>query len=303
MRRAGITIALLLATAAVAGCTGSTDPSATSPTSSAVSGGPSDGSSSRGADPSTSGEAPLSTTQAQTALDDAIAAIDDEGSIGFTSQGENVIDGEVNKISGSGAWTKNPLAWTTTTTYDGPAGSAVYPFGDETIEVIYQESTPRGAYVRIGLADGQSGVERWYLWRSNSGAPPPDGVTKANISTPRDLRILNQITATAASTLGDTLTVNGTIPSSSALNALDLTQHLGGLGFATNLEDGTAGVLVTIGADGLPQTLEFAGPNISLPGVGLPDYVAEELAGARYLVEYGDADLDRRIRAPAQVVG
>ena len=35
-------------------------------------------------------------------------------------------------------------------------------------------------------------------------------------------------------------------------------------------------------------------------GVGLPDYVAQELAGARYLVEYGDAELEGPIKAPAK---
>ena len=130
-----------------------------------------------------------------------------------------------------------------------------------------------------------------------------DGVTKKDITTPPDLRMLLQTDASAGSVLGDTLTISGTLPTSSALAVLDLTDHLGGLGFANRFEDSTTRVLVTIGADGLPQTLEFAGTNISLPGVGLPDYVAQELAGARYFVEYGDAKLDGPIKAPAKALG
>jgi hypothetical protein len=145
-------------------------------------------------------------------------------------------------------------------------------------------------------------VQRWALWRPSPDFPLPDGATQADIGTPRDLRILDQTTATAGTTLGNTVTVSGTIPSSTALDVLDLTSHLGGLGFANRFADSTTRVLVTIGADGLPQTLEFAGTNISLPGVGLPDYVAEELAGARYFVEYGDAKLDGPIKAPPKAL-
>jgi hypothetical protein len=215
-----------------------------------------------------------------------------------------VIDDKITKISGSGAWTRQPLAWTTTTTIDRPKVIINSASVDvEIIDQIYLGSTPRGVYVRSAFPDLQRpAVQRWALWRPSPDFPLPDGATQADIGTPRDLRFLHQINATAVSALGDTVTVSGTIPSSTALNALDLTDHLGGLGFANRFEDSTTRVLVTIGADGLPQTLEFAGTNISLPGVGLPDYVAEELTGARYFVEYGDADLNGPIKAPAKFI-
>ncbi len=137
-------------------------------------------------------------------------------------------------------------------------------------------------------------------WMQIPGYGVREGVTSEDIRTPLDLRMLLQTEASAGSALGDTITISGTIPTSSALNTLDLTSHLGDLGFANRFEDSTTRVLVTIGADGLPQTLEFAGTNISLAGVGLPDYVVEELSQARYFVEYGDANLDGPIKVPAK---
>ncbi len=305
MRRHGLAVLLLLTAIAVAGCTDSTDPAATSPTSSPLSGSPTAGSSSGGVDPSSSGDtgggdASLSQDEAQAALDDAIAAIDKEGSIGFESQGENVIDDKITKITRSGAWTKKPLVWTTTTTFDRPKGRTIDSPGDQTIELIYVGSTPEGPYVNTSYLNlpGSSQLPPWVLV---PGYGVREGVTKKDLRTPPDLRMLLQTEASTGSALGDTLTISGTIQTSSALDVLDLTSHLGGLGFANRFEDSTTRVLVTIGADGLPQTLEFAGTNISLPGVGLPDYVAEELAGARYFVEYGDAELHGPIKVPAKV--
>ncbi len=295
MRRHGLAVPLLLIAIAASGCTDSAEPAV--------------GESSENVDPSSSGEpvgggTALTQAEAQAALADAIAEIDKHGSIGFTSQGENVIDDKITKITSSGAWTKNPLAWTTTTRYDRPKGLTFDFSLAKTTELIYVESTPRGVYVRRAFPDPQghlpATVQRWALWRPSPDFPLPDGATQADIGTPRDLRILDQTTATAGTTLGNTVTVSGTIPSSTALDVLDLTSHLGGLGFANRFADSTTRVLVTIGADGLPQTLEFAGTNISLPGVGLPDYVAEELAGARYLVEYGDAKLKGPIKVPVK---
>jgi len=298
---------LLLTAIAVAGCTDSTQPAATSPTSSPLTGSPTAGSSSGGVDPSASGvpadgNASLTQTEAQSALDDALAAIDQQGSIGFTSQGENVIDDKTTKISSSGAWTKKPLAWTSTTTFDRPKVIINSVSVDvEIIDQIYLGSTPAGPYVKTTYPDLQTKSQVSPLTQI-PGYGVRNGVTKEDIRTPLDLLMLLQTEASAGSVLGDTTTISGTIPTSSALNALDLTDHLGGLGFANRFEDSTTRVLVTIGADGLPQTLEFAGTNISLPGVGLPDYVAEELASARYFVEYGDAKLDGPIKVPAKAL-
>lgn len=83
--------------------------------------------------------------------------------------------------------------------------------------------------------------------------------------------------ASAAVEVGDTLAITGTIPTSWELGALDLTQHMGELGFLNRFEGTSTRVLVTVGADGLPQTLEFAGTGIGRPEVDLPDYVIEEL--------------------------
>ncbi|MCZ3388657.1 MAG: hypothetical protein LH645_05935 [Actinomycetia bacterium] len=303
----------LLATFAIsmAGCTNSKESSESAPASSSPSGAVTTSRPSDDVDPTPSGEptggaAALTQAVAQAALDDALAAVDNEGSISFTSQGENVIDDDVTKISGSGAWTRKPLAWATTTTIDRPKSAVATGNGvDQTTELIYVESTPTGPYVRTTFAavkkigfTGSNG--RW--WMRVPGYGVGDGVTWKDISTPLDLRMLVQTDASAGSAIGDTLTISGTIPSSSALVALDLTDHLGGLGFANRFEDSSTRVLVTIGADGLPQTLQFTGTNISLPGVGLPEYVAKELAGARYLVEYGDANLKGPIKAPDQSV-
>jgi hypothetical protein len=297
----------LLTAIAIAGCTNSTEPAATSPTSSPTSGDSAAGEPSQDVDPSSSvgqggSDSALTEAEAQAALDEALAAVDREGSIGFTSRGENVINDQVTTISGSGAWTRKPLAWTTTTTIDRPKviiNSVSVDVG--IIDQIYVESTPSGPYVRITNPDLKKAGLVDPTWMK--GIPAygvGDGVTKKDITTPPDLRMLFQTEASAGSALADTLTITGTIPSSSALDVLDLTGHLGGLGFANRFDDSTTRVLLTIGADGLPQTLEFAGTNISLPGVGLPDYVAEELAVARYFVEYGEANLDGPIKAPAK---
>jgi len=289
MRRHRMAGLLLLTAIAIAGCTDSTEPAATSPTSSPSSAEP-DG-----------GDSSLTQVEAQAALGDALAAIDTQGSIGFSSRGENVINDEVTKISGSGAWTRRPVAWTTTTTFDRPKVIINSVSVDvEIIDQIYLGSTPAGPYVNITYPDLP---KRWQPipWIQVPGYGVREGVTREDIRTPLDLRMLLQTEASTGSALGDTLTISGTIPTSSALDVLDLTSHLGGLGFANRFEDSTTRVLVTIGADGLPQTLEFAGTNISLPGVGLPDYVAEELAGARYFVEYGDAKLKGPIKVPAKV--
>lgn len=302
-------IALLAAFGiSLAGCTDSTEPAATSPSRSPTFGDSATGEPSTDVDPPSpvgqeGSDSSLTESEAQAALDEALAAVDKEGSIGFTSRGENVIDGEVTKIAGSGAWTRKPLAWTTTTTMPRPKviiGSVAVDV--VIIDQIYVESTPRGPYVRTTFPDlKKAKYADWFAsWTTLPAYGVGDGVTKKDITTPPDLRLLVQTDVSAGSVVGDTVAVSGTIASSSALELLDLTDHLGGLGFANRFEDSTTGVLVTIGADGLPQTLEFAGTNISLPGVGLPDYVAEELAGARYLVEYGEADLDGPIKAPVK---
>lgn len=288
----------------VAACTESTGPVATSPTSSSSSGGPTAGESPGPVDPASSGnpdggDTSLTQAEAKAALDEAIAAIDKQGSIGFTSRGENVINDEVTKISGSGAWTKNPLAWSTTTTYDRPDGRNVLTSPDQTTELIYVESTPEGPYVKDTYPDLPP---RWQtdVWILIPGYGVREGVTKKDVSTPPDVRMLVETDASAGSVLGvsDTITISGTFPTPWALDALDLTEHVSDLGLANRFEDSTTRVLVIIGADGLPQTLQFTGTGIGRPEEGLPDYVVEELAGARYLVEYGDAKLDGPIKAP-----
>lgn len=309
MRRHGLAVPLLLIAIAASGCTDSTEPAGTSPTSNPLSAEPTAGESSVSVGPSSSSETDgrgtaLTQAEAQAALDDALAAVDKEGSIGFTSRGQNVIDHGVTTISSSGAWTRTPLAWTTTITYDRPKSTQADPLQYyKSVELIYVNSAARSPYVRLTFAPAE--ISPWLPLSGYAGALLPvyaagGGTSKKDVTTPPAFRLLTRTEASAGSSLGDTLTISGTIPSSTALDVLELTDHLGGLGFANRFEDSTTRVLVTIGADGLPQTLEFAGTNISLPGVGLPDYVAEELAGARYFVEYGDAKLKAPIKVPVK---
>ncbi|MGB2838821.1 MAG: hypothetical protein WBC76_03240, partial [Actinomycetes bacterium] len=105
----------------VASCTGS--PGASAPASEAsaseLSASPSSsvgsGSPSASSDPSTDPSA----ADAQALLDDAVAAMLRQDSVGFTSDAQNVIYGDVTRTTATGVWTRKPLAWRTTTKYDG----------------------------------------------------------------------------------------------------------------------------------------------------------------------------------------
>lgn len=235
----------------------------------------------------------LTPVAARLALDDALDAFAAQESVRFTSRAENVIDDDVTKITGSGVWTSNPLAWKSTITYDSPRSAQDLSSGERKMDLIYLGSRPLSVYSRAtyqGLPP--------FGWGVMPGLGVREGVTRADLTTPPSMTMLRLTEASAAVEVGDTLAISGSIPTSWALSALDLDGHLGDLGFLNRFDESTTRVLVTVGPAGLPQTLEFTGTNIGSAEADLPDYVAAELGGARYFAEYGTATLDGPIKAP-----
>jgi hypothetical protein len=279
----------------VASCTGS--PEASAPASDASTSEPSTSPSSSvgSGNPSTVGNPTTdpSAAEAQTILDDAVAAMLRQDSVGFTSDAQNVIYGDVTRTTATGVWTRKPLAWRATTKYDGLIAGTTLIGGDATVDWIYVSSQPRRVWYRFTPKGEKPGI-----WLAPPGYGVRPGVSRDALTTPPAIYLVRRAKATAASFNGDTVAIAGTIPTPAALFELGLQGHMNDLGYAERLSKSRTRVLVTIGADGLPANLEFTGGGIQVADLDLPDYVVEEFAGARYLAEYGKANLKGPIKAP-----
>lgn len=294
---AGTIAGLLL----LAGCTdgtnatGATEPTGAVPSQTS----PSTSVSGTAVDPSVSGtpsdkSSDSSTTDAQLIMDQALDALFSQDSVGFTSDSTATMNGETTSVSSAGAWTRKPLAWTTTMVIDRPQSPSPTWFdGDMTLELVYVQSTPRLVYSRYT----PKGRKPWDWVPPPGYAVGPD-ITRKDVTTPPEVRILTQVTASGATASGQGVVISGTVPTQSALDQFSLTDHVNGLGFGQRLSKSATRVLVTIGADGLPASLEVSGAGIGVAGLDLPDYLLEDFATARLLTEYGDADLRRPIKKP-----
>jgi hypothetical protein len=286
----------------VASCTGSPEASApasdasTSELSASASSDVGSGSPSASGDPSTDPSA----AEAQTILDDAVAAMLRKDAVGFTSDAQNVVDGEETRISSTGTWTSKPLAWQIKTTFDRPKGPGTMWFtGDATVDWIYVSSQPRRVWYRFTPKKGQK-AGTWVAAPADepNGYGVRPGVSRDALTTPPAIDLVRRVKAAGASLNGDTVAIAGTIPTPAALFELGLQGHMNDLGYAERLSKSRTRVLVTIGADGLPANLEFSGDGIQVADLDLPDYVLEEFAGGHYLAEYGKATLKGPIKAP-----
>ncbi|HUV48313.1 MAG TPA: hypothetical protein VMX11_04995 [Actinomycetes bacterium] len=279
----------------VASCTGSPEAPApasdasTSEPSASASVSPGSGSPSASSDPSTDPSA----ADTQAILDVAVAAMLRQDSVGFTSDAQNNIYGDATRTTATGVWTRKPLAWRTTTKYDGLIAGTMLIGGDATVDWIYVSSQPRRVSYRFTPKGEKPGT--WTRPPTFSAQPV---VSRVALTTPPAIDLVRRVEATGASLNGDTVAIAGTIPTPAALFELGLQGHMNDLGYAERLSKSRTRVLVTIGADGLPANLEFAGDGIQVADLDLPDFVLEEFAGGRYLAEYGKADLKGPIRAP-----
>lgn len=300
------TACVVVAVLLVSGCTGFSESAAPSDPSSA--GSPvSAPSGSTAGNPSASttlqGEsAEVSEEEAQVLLDQAVDAMLQQDSGGYASDTVSVIDGESTSVDEVGAWTRKPLAWSIRAAYDRPKlPHSTWLDGDVTMDVIYLQSSPRRVYYRSEYQDMEP--IPWVLllasevrqWRSH----PRLG---QDLTTPGGVGLLTEVEATAATTSGQSVAIAGTIPTPQALEALLLTLRVGDLGFTARLAESTTRVLVTIGADGLPASLEFTGAGIGVTGLELPDYLLEEFARARFFAEYGETDRKGPIKEPKTTV-
>ncbi len=225
-----------------------------------------------------------------------------EDAIAFTSDAQNVVDGEATRISSTGTWTRKPLAWQITTTFDRPEGPATTWFtGDATVDWLHVSSQPRRVWYRFTPKRGQKAG----TWVAGSGYQPffgvRPGVSRAALTTPPAIDLVRRARATGASFTGDTVSIAATVATPVAVFELGLRDHLADLGYTERLSKSRTRLLVTIGADGLPANLKFTGPGIQVADLDLSDYVIEELAGARYFAEYGKSTLKGPINAPKPI--
>jgi hypothetical protein len=234
-----------------------------------------------------------SVAEAQTILDDAVTAMLRQNSVGFTSDAQNVIYGDATRTTATGVWTRKPLAWRATTKYNGLIAGTSLIGGDATVDWIYVSSQPRRVWYRYTPKGEKPGT-----WIAPPGYGVRPGVSRDALTTPPAIDLVRQTKATAASFNGDTVAIAGTVPTPAALFELGLQGHMNDLGYTEHLSKSRTRVLLTIGADGLPANLTFAGDRIQVADLDLPDYVLEEFAGARYVAEYGKATLKGPIKAP-----
>lgn len=231
-------------------------------------------------------------------MDQATDAMFRQDSIGFTASSTTAIDGEITTIEQKGAWTNKPRAWKTTSKIDRPESPSITLLdGDATTELVYVQATPRLVYVRFTPKGGEP----------SSWVPPPSygvsiGVSQQDLTFPAALRLLSRVDASSATASGDAVVISGLVPTTWALDELSLTSRISDLGFTGRLTESTTRVLVTIGADGLPTSLEFSGAGIGVAGLELPDYLLDEFARARFFAEYGEADLKGPIKKPPTTV-
>ncbi|MEO8107793.1 MAG: hypothetical protein ABI720_10800 [Actinomycetes bacterium] len=253
---------------------------------------------------SDSSGAPSTPVDPQEVLDEAVATMLRQDSVGFTGKSVNVIKGNATQVTTKGAWTRNPLAWKTTTTLDPekPNQATLYNgamtvrqvhVGSKRRSVLTQLTFPRSVLKQLNYQGPNP-----FPWSDYPGYTRRPDESVADLATPPSIRVLTQITARDTSSTGNTVAVVGTIRTYEALSELGLYEHMGELGYSTSFADSTTRVLVTIGAAGTPTSLEFSGSAVDLAGIDVADYVVDEIATASYLAEYGAAQLKGPITAP-----
>lgn len=256
--------------------------------------------------PPSSSDEPSNTpiVDAQALLDESLKTMFQLDSIGLSSDTVGFINGEPTSTKTTGAWTRRPLAWKTSsfvdrpkqpidTLPDGTPANGTLLGADTWTDVVYVQETPEMVYYRFTFEGLKPSA-----WVSAPGFGVRPGVSRQDLTAPPAIRLLTRITPTAITASGQNTVIAGNVPTRWALDELSLTDQVADLGFTERLSQSTTRVLVTIGDEGFPVRLEFSGAGIAVAGLDLPAYLLADFATARSVTTYGEANLKEPIEKP-----